>query len=183
MSASRHRTQGRRRSTDFFYPMHEHMDRLIEAVAVNRYASFAPRKTVPGLLAGLLLCDTTPSLFGSKLTKPLDHLPTLQVALGFKPAAKSGTQGGCVSRDELLASLHQIIGVDKAYPPASMAEIHNAKRVVDEVFELNVAAIARSLENWLKDAINPILSFRDVDEGIDFGSLDSASFVPRLRPR
>jgi hypothetical protein len=150
---------------------------------VNRYASFAPRKTVPGILAAVLLCDTTPRLFGRDVTKTLDHLPTLQVALGFKPAPKTGTRSGCVSRDELLDAIHQIIGVDRHHPPASQAEISNARRVIDEVFEQQIATIARSLEGSLKDAIHPILSFRDVDEGIDFGSLDSASYVNRLRPR
>ena len=35
---------------EFFPAMHEHMERLIEAVPVNRFASFAPQKTIPGLL-------------------------------------------------------------------------------------------------------------------------------------
>jgi hypothetical protein len=35
---------------EFFNPMHEHLDRLVEAVAINRFASNAPDKTVPGLL-------------------------------------------------------------------------------------------------------------------------------------
>jgi hypothetical protein len=168
---------------EFFFPMHQHMDRLIEAVAVNRFASFAPRKTIPGLLAGLLLCDLTPRLYGSQITKPLDHLGTLQVALGYKPAAKTGTVNGCVNREELRESLYEIIGVDRPRPPATSAEIANAKRVIDEVFELNMTAIARSIEDKLKNALNPILSFRDVDEGVDFGSTDSSTYVTRLRPR
>lgn len=168
---------------DFFYPMHENIDRLIEAVAVNRYSSFAPRKTVPGLLAGVLLCDATPRLFGKSITKPLDHLPTLQVALGYKPQAKSGTRNNCVTADELRAAIHQIIGVDRVYPPASSAEVANARRVIDDALDDQLGLIARSLESQLKNAIRPLLSFRDVDEGIDFGSLDSASYVTRLRPR
>jgi hypothetical protein len=65
---------------EFFPKMHEHLDRLIEAVAVNRFASFAPQKTVPGLLSGLLLCDYSPSLFGNGIPKTLDHVPTLRIA-------------------------------------------------------------------------------------------------------
>lgn len=167
----------------FFVQMHEHLDRLIEAVAVNRFASFAPRKTVPGLIAGLLLADTTPRLFGHDVTKTLDHLPTLQVALGFKPAAKTGTKGNCITQQELLDALHQIVGVNEARPPSTEAEVRNTRRVIDEVFEQNIGMIGRSLEATLKDAIQPILSFRDVDEGIEFGSLDSATYVSRLRPR
>lgn len=168
---------------EFFFPMHEHMDRLIEAVAVNRFASFAPRKTVPGLLAGLLLCDFTPRLYGQGVNKPLDHIPTLQIALGYKPAPKSGTVGGCVDPNVIRESLYRIVGVDEVRPPAVPAEIANTKRVIDEVLDDNLSEIARTLETKLKDALNPILSFRDVDEGIDFGSADSASYVTRLRPR
>ncbi|MGE3491564.1 MAG: DEAD/DEAH box helicase family protein [Vicinamibacterales bacterium] len=168
---------------EFFFPMHQHMDRLIEAVAVNRFASFAPRKTIPGLLAGLLLCDVTPKLYGTKITKPLDHLPTLQVALGYKPGGKTGTVSGCVSLDALRDNLHKIIGVDRVRPPATSAEIANTRQVIDEVFDQNMTAIARSIEDKLKNALNPILSFRDVDEGVDFGSTDSSTYVTRLRPR
>jgi hypothetical protein len=39
------------------------------------------------------------------------------------------------------------------------------------------------METQLKAVLNPITSFRDVDEGIDFGSVDSAGFVTRLRAR
>ena len=167
----------------FFVQMHQHLDRLIEAVAVNRFASFAPRKTVPGLLAGLLLSETTPRLFGRDVTKTLDHLPTLQIALGFKPGAKTGTKTNCINQAELLAAIHAIIGVETTHPPATEAEVRNARRVIDEVFEQNIGTIGRSLEGNLKDALQPILSFRDVDEGIEFGSLDSSTYVSRLRPR
>jgi hypothetical protein len=61
---------------EFFTAMHENMDRLIEAIAVNRFASFAPTKTIPGLLSGVLLCALSPGLYTSgKIGKSLDHLP------------------------------------------------------------------------------------------------------------
>jgi hypothetical protein len=46
-----------------------------------------------------------------------------------------------------------------------------------------LGAIGRAIENQLKVVLNPITSFRDVDEGVDFGSIDSANFVTRLRAR
>jgi hypothetical protein len=168
---------------EFFPVMHEHMDRLIEAVAVNRFASFAPKKTVPGLLAGLLLCQWTPSLYGSRITKPLDHVPTLNIALGNKPGSQSGTQTGTIPVEELRAAIYKIIGVDSVRPPASASQIENLRKRVDDVFDDQMAAIARSLESQLKDVLNPITSFRDVDEGIDFGSVDSADYAVRLRAR
>lgn len=167
---------------EFFPAMHENMDRLIEAVAVNRYASFAPQKTVPGLLAGVLLCDLTPDLFLAKrISKPLDYVPTLLVALGLKPA--STTTQPCIDQDYLIEAIKKIIGVDQVYPPASSAQIENVKGQVVEAVNDALGAIGRTLENQLKHVLNPITSFRDVDEGIDFGSIESAGFVTRLSAR
>ena len=168
---------------EFFTGMHEHMDRLIEAVAVNRFASFAPRKTVPGLIAGVLLCDITPDLYGAQITKPLDHVPTLQIALGRASAPKKGTQANCVSEDYIRAAITRIIGVDTVRPPASRSQIENLRKRVDEVVDDQMGAIGRTIESQLKVVLDPITSFRDVDEGIDFGSIDSAGFVTRLRSR
>lgn len=168
---------------EFFPAMHEHMERLIEAVAVNRFASFAVQKTIPGLLAGILLCDLTPDLYGSKIAKPLDNITTLQIALGLKPATTSGTQTHCVDIASLQNALEQIIGVDRVHPPALPAQVMNVRKRVEEVLNDQIGAIGRTLERQLKEVLNPITSFRDVDEGIDFGSIDSASIVTRLRAR
>jgi hypothetical protein len=168
---------------EFFTGMHEHMDRLIEAVAVNRFASFAPRKTVPGLIAGVLLCDITPDLYGTQITKPLDHIPTLQIALGRAAAPQKGTQANCVSENYIRDAITRIIGVDTVRPPASKSQIENLRKRVDEVVDDQMGAIGRTIESQLKVVLDPITSFRDVDEGIDFGSIDSAGFVTRLRSR
>lgn len=168
---------------EFFPVMHEHMDRLIEAVAVNRFASFAPQKTIPGILAGLLLSKITPELYGTSISRPLDHVPTLNVALGNKPSGRTGTQSGCVSADDLRTAIRRIIGVDAVRPPASPSQIENIRGRVDEVFDDLLGAIGRSLETQIKDVVKPLTSFRDVDEGIDFGSVDSADYAIRLRSR
>jgi hypothetical protein len=167
---------------EFFFEMHEHMERLIEAVAVNRFASFAPQKTVPGLLSGLLLCDYSPTLFGTAVPKTLDHIPTLKIALGLQPGTTS-TKAGSLSKDDLQAAIEKIIGVDKVYPPASPAQVDNVRARVSEVFDDLIGQIGRTLEPKLKDAINPLTSFRDVDVGVEFGSRDSSSLVERLRSR
>lgn len=167
---------------EFFFEMHKHMDRLIEAVAVNRFASFAPQKTVPGLLSGLLLCDYSPRLFGSQIPKTLDHIPTLRIALGLEPGTTT-TKGGSVSKDDLRSAIEQIIGVDRIYPPASREQVENVRMRVSEVFDDLIGRIGRTLETKLKDAIDPLTSFRDVDEGIEFGSRDSSALIPRLRSR
>lgn len=167
---------------EFFPAMHEHMDRLIEAVAVNRFASFAPYKTVPGLLAGVLLCEFSPELYGSKIKRPLDHVPTLRIALGKEPGSSHG-ESHCINEADLRQAIERIIGVDTVRHPASKAQIEHLRNRVQDVFDDQIAAIGRTLETKLKDVLNPITSFRDVDEGIDFGSNDSANLVLRLRAR
>lgn len=167
---------------EFFPAMHENMDRLIEAVAVNRFATFAPRKTVPGLLSGLLLCDATPRLFAAKkIKKPLEHVPTLKAALGIAP--NPGTETGCLSGESLVQAVEEIIGVTGSNPlvPSSQAAVVQPE--VDQVATDCLDAVGRALEMQLKDVLNPITSFRDVDEGLEFGSVSSSSVVTRLRAR
>jgi hypothetical protein len=168
---------------EFFPSMHEHMERLIEAVAVNRFASFAPQKTIPGLLAGILLCDLTPDLYGSYIPKPLDHLSTLQAALGINLLSSPGTQANCIEESTLLVALEKIIGVDTKLNLASPAQVAYIRKKIKDVLQEQIEIIGRSHEKQLKDAITPITSFRDVDEGIEFGSIDSASLVMKLRAR
>jgi hypothetical protein len=169
---------------EFFSSMHSHIDRLIEAVAVNRFASYAPKKTVPGLLAGVLLHDLSPELFSKKqISRPLNHVPTLQTALGMRPAAKTGTSGDCIDPKALRAALLQIIGVDGPHPPASPAQITNVRARVDEVFAEILSDIRRSMDSQLSDALQPLTSFRDVDEGIDFGSFTSSGLIDHIRSR
>jgi hypothetical protein len=169
---------------EFFYPMHQNLDRLIEAVAVNRFASFAPRKTVPGLLAGLLLCDLSPTLFASgAITKPLDHIPTLKAALGKVQLGAGPARPPIISEADLLDSILEVVGAEKEHPPASPAQIALTRKRVTEAVGENLELIGRALENQLKNVIQPMTSFRDVDEGIDFGSMNSASVVTNLRAR
>jgi hypothetical protein len=63
------------------------------------------------------------------------------------------------------------------------SQVENLRIRIEEVFDDQMGAIGRTLESQLKAVLNPITSFRDVDEGIDFGSIDSANFVTRLRAR
>jgi len=167
---------------EFFPAMHENMDRLIEAVAVNRYASFAPRKTVPGILSGLLLCELSPALYAAgKIAKPLDDVATLKVALGKMPQTGTGTEFGVVSEDYLREALLGIIGADRVRAPASPAQVENVRRQVDAALTENLEVIGRGLERQLKNILQPMTSLRDVGAGMDFSGPTSAHLVTRLR--
>lgn len=168
---------------EFFPAIHENMDRLVEAIAVNRFASFAPQKTVPGILTGLLLCAYTPDLYGSRITKPLDDVATLQTALGMRPAAATGTRANCVDPADLQNAIEEVIGVDKPHPPASTGQIDNLRKQVEQAFADQMGIIGRTLERRVQQALDPLISFRDVDEGVDFASVESSSLLARLRTR
>ena len=94
-------------------PMHENMDCLIEPVAVNRFASYAPSKTIPGLLSALLINHFSPSLYKEFVAKPLSHMPTAKVALGLASTGSSKTHHGCISPKNLLDAIESIIGVNE----------------------------------------------------------------------
>lgn len=166
---------------EFFSVMHEHMDRLIEPVAVNRFASNAPEKTVPGLLSGLLLHDLSPRLFAEhKIARALDHVPTLRTAIGDRPANTQGGMAQCIDLADLLLALVEVIGVDRPRPPASSSQVDNVRAKVEEVFEDQIGLIRRTMENQLAAVLPVLSSFRDIDEGIEFASLHSASLVDQL---
>ena len=134
--------------------------------------------------AGILLCDLTPNLYGFKIAKPLDHIPTLQTTLGLKAIPTSGTEANCVDITALRKTLEQIIlGEDCISSMVSPAQVENVRKRIGDVLDNQIEAIGRTLETHLKQVLNPITSFRDVDEGIEFGSVDSASLVMRLRAR
>ncbi len=168
---------------EMFMPMHENLDSLIEPVAVNRFASFAPDKTIPGLLSALLINDLSPTLYGSDTARSLTHVPTVKVALGLKTTGSSGTTPGCIQIADLLAALREIIGVDKDWPNASPKEIENVRQRISEILNDLVGSIGRSPETRLPEVLNPITSFRDVDEGLNFGSLESPGLVTRISGR
>ena len=101
----------------------------------------------------------------------------------MRPAAKTGTVSDCIDPRALRAALLRIIGVDGPHPPASPTQIENVRARVDEVFAETLGAIRRSMDSQLSDALQPLTSFRDVDEGIDFGSFTSSGLIDYIRGR
>lgn len=166
---------------EFFIPMLENIDNLIEPVAVNRFSSFAPVKTIPGLLSAIFLHYLSPKLLGNQINKPLSHVPTLQVALGLKPATSVKNSFNCISQEELLSYLEAIVGVDNNISTRYAKESYYIKERIKEIFEDQIALIARTHERNLNQVLDQIISFRDVDQGLGFASPNSSSVVSNLR--
>lgn len=155
----------------YFMPNHRYLDRLVEPVPINRFSAFATKRTVPGLLVGMLLSHYSRSLYEAKrIKKPFDNLRELHAAI----------QNGEVTDKQLNSDLNEIIGVD--HPGIDQLQRRYLTEAIARELELNWDQIQRSLEARLGDAIHPMLSFRDVDETLDFIADGAASsFVDRIR--
>jgi hypothetical protein len=166
---------------ELFQPMHEHLDRLIEPVAINRFAVNAPEKTIPGILTALLLCEITPQLYGKDIAKMLNDTATLKAALGLGAAPQAGTRVGCVDKEELRKAILKIIGVNVSSSYVTKEELLNLSKRINDVYDELLGAIGRELKSKLGDILHPISSLRDVDEMIEFSSNDSSGLVTKLR--
>jgi hypothetical protein len=101
----------------------------------------------------------------------------------MRPPGKTGTVGGSIDAGDLRTILRRIVGVDEMRPPASSTQIVNVRQRVDEVLDEQISAIRRSMDTRLSDVLQPLTSFRDVDEGIEFGSFNSAGLIDHIRGR
>jgi superfamily II DNA/RNA helicase len=155
----------------YFLPNHRYLDRLVEPVPINRFSAFAAQRTVPGLLAGLLLSYYSRDLFRrGVITKSLDNLRQLKQMMDKKE----------ITIDQLKSDLEAIIGV--SHPQLSALQKRYMVEEIDAVLQTNWDQISRSYDTFLGDAIRPMSSFRDVDETIDFVAVGATSvFVERVR--
>src|SRR6266496_538687 len=155
----------------YFLPNHQYLDRLVEPVSINRFSSYAAQRTVPGLIVGMLLSYYSRVLFNSRrISKPLDNMRQLHEMI----------KDGVISMEQLREDLEHIIGTEA--PKLGDLERRYQVEGITEALQTNWDQIQRSLDSQLRDAIHPMLSFRDVDETLDFVA-DGASgvFVERLR--
>ena len=155
----------------YFLPNHQYLDRLVEPVSINRFSSFAAQRTVPGLIVGLLLSYYSRVLFNSRrITKPLDNMRQLHEMI----------KSGAISIEQLSDDLQSIIG---AYDPR-LSDLQRRYVIegIKQALQINWDQIQRSLEPQLRDAVHPMLSFRDIDETLDFVADGAAGiFVDRIR--
>lgn len=155
----------------YFLPNHRYLDRLVEAVPINRFSAFAAARTIPGLIVGMLLSHYSRTLYTQQhLTRSLDNIPQL----------KKVVAGHRISMDELGDDLMAIIGA--AHPQLGELQQRYLAQSIKKALEDNWDKIMRSYETRILDAIHPMLSFRDVDETLDFVADGPASvFVERIR--
>jgi hypothetical protein len=154
----------------YFLPNHRYLDRLVEAVPINRFSAFAAKRTVPGLLVGILLSYYSRHFYKRAEDRSLDNLARLKRLIEAKE----------LTLDMLRADLQAIIGVD--HPGLGDLQRRHVEAALNLQLLENWEAIQRSYEPYIRDVLHPMLSFRDVDETLDFiADGPDGSFVERLR--
>jgi len=155
----------------YFLPNHQYLDRLVESVSINRFSAFAAKRTVPGLIVGMLLSYYSRDLYNRKLiTKPLDNMHQLHKMI----------ESGHISIEQLDEDLQRIIGAHDR----EISELQRRYLIegITQELQTNWDQIQRSFEPQLRDAIHPMLSFLDVDETLEFVADGPAgTFVNRIR--
>jgi hypothetical protein len=143
----------------------------VESVSINRFSAFAAKRTVPGLIVGMLLSYYSRDLYNRKLiTKPLDNMHQLHKMI----------ESGHISIEQLDEDLQRIIGAHDR----EISELQRRYLIegITQELQTNWDQIQRSFEPQLRDAIHPMLSFRDVDETLEFVADGPAgTFVNRIR--
>jgi hypothetical protein len=162
---------------------HEYLDRMVEPVAINRWSRYAARKTMPGLLMAQLLQVANRDYWAAGgAPRHLHDLARVKEAI--RPKNVGGV--GSAQRDSILENL------SRAY----FLEHDGATEIRHEVTDdldtalgsLRAAGAAatvgarggptyRGTPDYLGLRYDPMLSLRDVAEGVPFIVL-----APRRRP-
>ena len=196
-----------------FLDYHGYIDRLIAPVPVNRFARFAPRATMPGLISALVM-----HVFGRRQLDALGlnpQRPTSALKARFALRAWWTGAAGANARDRLRPLVSRSLGIGvrrrRRLPDGTPT---NPELLFSPVLEdwLERAAVGDpanayrgseftrqvdQLENWQsreslpnKLVPRPLDSFRSVDEPLDFRPLAAAADVEadltdptRARPR
>jgi hypothetical protein len=137
-----------------FVEYHDNLERMVHPVAINRFARFALHRTLPGVLASVLLGRSRSGvnrLWERESARQYLSQQRLQVLRELKEAYCLG------------AGVH---------PP----DLEQAMAVVleEELDRLQVV-LSSSQERYLTDAIHPMTSLRDVEEGVQVNLATSYS--------
>jgi len=138
-----------------FREFHEHLDRMVAPVPVNRFAKYAVHRTIPGVISGLMFGLVGPL---SKDPGVADHVRRRYYALELL-AKKKG---------EFFEDLKKAYGLGRGVYDTDLEE--TMAEAIKERFEEILFVLRGSQENSLTRALipNPMLSLRDVEAGVPF---------------
>ena len=153
-----------------FIEYHQHLERLISPVSVNRFAKFAALRTSPGIFAGILLGRYGAIVHNQSFTKRRSAAeflnPTLQSQLPRQ-----------IGREEIAASFEEAYALNQQIYPEGLEM--RMKHVLDDRLGHFLHLIAGSRKEKLKDVLqpSPMSSLRDVDIGVRFRPNEDADFT------
>lgn len=87
----------------YFHKYHEYMDRLVEPVAINRWAKFSVKRTFPGLFMSLLQVR-----YFDEISKELGYFKNK----ASPKMARKAEKAGVIDQDELIDDLVEMYGED-----------------------------------------------------------------------
>lgn len=151
----------------FFVQNHIFMNFLVDPVPINRLALKAIERTLPGILSGLLLG------IHSQFNKN-----TIYSCGTFQEYKSNMLAKGIKISDTLLNQLYRIYGVfNENFPLSARRKVE--KFIQQLYFEKEYILETSSKTLKLKDeeVLNPITSFRDIEEGLPIQASLDTSFI------
>jgi hypothetical protein len=138
----------------YFHKYHEYMDRLVEPVAINRWAKFSVKRTFPGLFMSLLKIR-----YFDELSEELGYFKN-----NASPRlARKAERAGVLDQDQLMEDLKSIYGEDWETGLCPFEE------QIEQLVQQSFNRIGSGAEETISDCLTGrvMLSLRDVDEPID----------------
>jgi hypothetical protein len=153
----------------YFQVNHRFLDKLVESVPINRFSAFATRKTVPGLLCGVLNTIYLPQHLAFAKGKDFDDLETLRKAI----------DAGIIKKEDLVKAIEKIVlGNGEGLTTITFQQTRNA--IQEQVEECWITARNCFEYNRLHDAVQVMSSFRDVDINIEFIPQRTLQFIEKI---
>jgi hypothetical protein len=144
-----------------FTEYHQHLERLVSPVSVNRFAKFAATRTASGVFMGLLLgrygaLAHTTQLWQRNFAAEL-LTPSVPSSLRLR-----------VTREELRQAVESAYAIGQGIYPEGLERI--MRQVLEEQIERFLYLIRGSRQERVVDVIlpKPMTSLRDVDVGVRF---------------
>jgi hypothetical protein len=145
---------------DRFPEYHEHLDRIVSPVPINRFARHAVARTFPGVLLGMIY-GRYPAVMNQR--SGAAQLAVVQAA--FQPP---GSRPRPLDRDQLWAELEESYALDSPVYPTGMALL--MRKVLHDAFEFYARIVVQTHHQSLQKVSRPapMASLRDVDSAVRF---------------
>jgi len=138
----------------YFHKYHEYLDRLVEPVAINRWAKFSVERTFPGIFMSLLYIR-----YFDELSEHLGYFKNR----AHPRMARKAEQAGVIDQDQIIEDLIEIYGED--WETGQCPFTDRIEELVQISFNNIQSGTAEDIEGCLAGRV--MLSLRDVDDPID----------------